>query len=79
MGKLDIPYTQKLTTVYHNGFWCQWCCGCGLRHIYYFRVIRGKTPKDDRIEMTIEMDGWATLAAKKIARLTKKIKALKGE
>lgn len=66
--KLDIPYIQSPTTVNNNGFWCQWCCNCNLRHIYFFRVIRGKKPEEDKIEMYIERDDWATLAMKKIIR-----------
>lgn len=78
MGKLDIPYTKKITVIYNNGFWCQWCCDCGLRHLYHFKIIRGKTPEDDRIEMIIDRDEWATLAAKTITKLKKRIKALEG-
>ena len=29
------------------------CCNCGLQHIWLFKVIRGKTPKDDIMEMNI--------------------------
>ena len=61
---LEIPYAPYPTTVKNNGFWHQWCCDCNLRHTYFFRVIRGKKPKDDKIEMFIERDDWATLAAK---------------
>ncbi len=64
--KLAVPYIQYPTIVSHNGFWCQWCCDCGLRHIYFFRVIRGKTPKKDKIEMFIDRDDWATDAKKVI-------------
>lgn len=31
----------------------QECCECSLRHIWIFKVIRGKTPQDDEVEMEI--------------------------
>lgn len=77
MGKLDIPYIKRLTVIFNNEFWCQWCCGCGLRHLYHFKIIRGKTPKEDRIEMCIDRDEWATAAAKTIAKYKKQIEAFK--
>lgn len=79
MSKLDIPYTKRITVIDNNEFWCQWCCDCGLRHIYHFRVIRGKTPEEDKIEICSDRDDWATIAAKTIARYKKQIKALKGQ
>ena len=79
MDKLDIPYAKTITTVYTDNSWFQWCCDCGLRHIYHFRIIRGETPAKDKVEMTIERDEWATYAAKKIAKLKKQIKKLKGK
>lgn len=79
MGKLDIPYAERITTVHNNTSWFQWCCDCGLRHMYHFRIVRGETPADDRVEFTIERDDWATLARKTITRLKKKIKILKGK
>lgn len=32
------------------------CCGCGLQHIWLFKIIRGKTPRDDIVEMDIFQD-----------------------
>jgi len=72
MGKLDVPHIKKVTTIYNNNFWCQWCCDCGLRHLYHFRIIRGKTKQDDKIEMSIDRDDWASLAAKEIAKAKRK-------
>ena len=66
--KLEIPYLQYPTTVINNGFWCQWCCDCGLRHLYFFRVIRGKTPNEDTVEMYIDRDDWATKAMKELKK-----------
>jgi len=79
MSNLDIPYAKKITTIYNNEFWSQWCCDCGLRHLYHFKIIRGKTPADDKVEFIIERDDWATIAAKTIAKLKKQIKRLKGK
>jgi hypothetical protein len=31
------------------------CCKCGLRHIWMFKVVRGKFPQDDKTEMVIEL------------------------
>ncbi len=70
---LNIPYVECPTIVNHNGFWCQWCCDCGLRHTYFFRVVRGKTPKEDKVEMFIDRDDWATDTLKEIERLKKLI------
>lgn len=77
MDNLDIPFTKRITVICTNEFWCNWCCDCGLRHLYHFTIIRGKNPEDDRVEMCIDRDDWATLAARKIKRLQKKLKALK--
>ncbi len=65
---LDVPYCDNPVVVSNNMFWHQWCCDCELRHTYLFRVVRGKTPKDDKIEMYITRDDWATDAMKKIKR-----------
>lgn len=29
------------------------CCDCNLQHIWIFKVVRGKSPQDDIIEMDI--------------------------
>jgi len=79
MGKLDIPYTQIPVTMHNNEIWHHWCCDCGLRHTQCFKIIRGKTPDEDRVEIIIDRDNWATLAAKTIDRLKKRLKTLKGK
>lgn len=69
--KLNVPYVQYPTTLNNNGFWCCWCCDCGLRHIYFVKIIRGKKPKDDTVQLYIERDDWGTRAGKTIKKYKK--------
>ena len=39
-----------------EGFMSQWCCQCGLRHIWHFIVLRGKEEKDDEIYIDMFRD-----------------------
>jgi hypothetical protein len=32
------------------------CCDCGSRHLWLFKIIRGKTPQDDVVEMQIFLE-----------------------
>jgi hypothetical protein len=32
------------------------CCECGIRHLWLFKVKRGKSPQDDVVEMSIFQD-----------------------
>lgn len=50
----------------------EWCCDCGLRHIIYLEVQRGKKKEDDRILRYITDDRWATKARKELDKLYKK-------
>ena len=44
----------------NNGFLFPWCCDCGLRHIWHFRVERGNSPEDDVVVLTGARDDYAT-------------------
>ena len=56
----DIKYAPSPTIIDNKSFWHQWCCDCNLRHTFFFNIVRGKTPKADKIEMYIDRDDWAT-------------------
>ena len=80
MPKLDkIPYAKNPTTVKNNDFWYNWCCDCGLRHIYFVRVVRGKTPKQDKVEMFICRDDLATDNMKSVETLEAENKKLRAK
>ena len=55
-----IPMADAVTEFPTNSMFFQWCCGCGLRHIYHFRVQRAETPDKDSIIVTLEADEVAT-------------------
>lgn len=71
---LKIPQADNVFYIPTNAFWFQWCCGCGLRHIFNFEIVRGKTPEDDFICVRIAADEWATKARRKLKRLGVKTK-----
>lgn len=68
----DIPMADGRFDIENNGFWYQWCCGCGLRHILVLEVIRGKKSDQDKIRVRIADDPWATAARKKLNQKKKK-------
>ena len=43
-----------------DGFLIQSCCGCHLRHIWHFHIVRGETPDDDYIIVSITDDEQGT-------------------
>jgi len=45
--------------------WYQWCCDCGLRHIFYYRI------EDKKIAVTMFRDSYATYLERKVKRLKK--------
>ena len=59
-------------TVQTNGFMAQWCCGCDLRHMWHFRVVRNRRPKDDEIEISLLCDDTATKLLRSYKRRKKK-------
>lgn len=68
---LEIPDAEDIDKRKSGDFLFLWCCDCGLRHIYHFEIIRGKTPEKDEVHIRSCRDDWATKARKKIAMLMK--------
>jgi len=48
------------------------CCDCNLRHVVKYRVIRGKKPKDDMIELEYIRDEMGTEAMRYYEKRQKK-------
>ena len=73
MAKIDLilPDFENPEIFYNGGFWFNWCCDCGLRHIYLLKIIRGGRPDQDRVEIYCERDDWATEAKKTLDRKKK--------
>ena len=60
----SIPYASD-PKVFKNGeWWFQWCCDCNLRHIWRFTILRGKSPKEDKIIAHFTRDQEPTDMAK---------------
>lgn len=59
-------------------FMFQWCCDCGLRHIHFVEIERGKKPEDDKIKLYLVRDDCATNYRKDYERLKKNMKSMPG-
>lgn len=46
--------------IWNNDFLFQWCCTCKARHIWHFHIVRGKTPEEDYIELSVAGDPTST-------------------
>ena len=56
-----IKFEEMETPLYFNlmgGFIYQWCCGCGMRHIWHIEVIEEN--KKNYIKVDCAMDKQAT-------------------
>jgi len=40
-----VPEMDDETKIPENRFYYNWCCDCGLRHVYYFRIEHDKDGK----------------------------------
>ena len=62
MNTTKIEFTDlKPIERFKSGDWLfQWCCDCGLRHIWYFEIVRGKKPEDDEVLLRCTRDNMAT-------------------
>lgn len=58
--KIIFPQMKDVEYIENNGFLFQWCCDCHLRHIWHFKILRGKTPDKDFIEISGARDDIAT-------------------
>lgn len=56
----DFPECPPVFDLLSGGFFSQWCCKCGLRHIWHLEVIRGRKPEDDVIRVSGFCDETAT-------------------
>lgn len=56
----DFPDLPPVLQINNDGFLSQWCCKCGLRHIWHFHVVRGKRPEDDIIYISGFCDDTGT-------------------
>jgi hypothetical protein len=74
MPRVFIKDTNNPMIFKDGEFWYQWCCNCYLRHIYLFKIIRGKKPKNDRVVVYLARDDWATNARRREKRHKKQIK-----
>ena len=59
--KIKFPQMPSRQFVANYGFLSQWCCKCGNRHIWHFRIYRkGKTGENDFIEINGFQDNVGT-------------------
>lgn len=76
MAKIKFPReireAPSVFEVKTGGFMTQWCCGCGLRHIWHFRIVRGKKSSDDQVEISLLCDDLATHMLKQLNRRKKR-------
>lgn len=56
----------------HRDFMFQWCCDCGLRHIHFAEIERGEKPDEDKVNLYLVRDDYATNYRKDYERLKKK-------
>lgn len=41
MGKIKFPPMENPILIANNGWVSQWCCKCGNRHIWHFKIHKG--------------------------------------
>ena len=77
MPKKKYRYDESYPIVIENkDFMFQWCCDCGLRHIHFAEIERGKKPKDDKVNLYLIRDDHATNYRKDYERLKKQQKTM---
>ena len=59
--------------VYNGCVQYVFCCDCGLRHIYHYKIKRGSVSRDDTVKVTV----WGDELGTKFFRHYKKIKKIK--
>ena len=42
---IAFPKMRNVEYIEDNGFLFQWCCDCGLRHIWNFQIVETKKQK----------------------------------
>ena len=73
--KIKINFNQLEFPIYiagDGGFLSQWCCDCGSRHIWHFRVLKGDKSTDGSfIEIDLMGDKVGTKLRKFYEKITK--------
>ena len=69
-------YEDYPIIITNKDFMFQWCCDCGLRHIHFIEIERGKKPEEDKVNLYLVRDDVATDYRKDYERLKKNIKAM---
>ena len=64
-------------TIRNKDFMFQWCCDCGLRHIHFAEIERGKKPEGDKVNLYLVRDDMATDYRKDCSRLKNQLKKRK--
>lgn len=67
----DYPIVIK-----HKDFMFMWCCDCGLRHVHFAEIERGKKSEDDKVNLYLIRDDHATNYRKDYERLKKNVKIM---
>lgn len=65
-------YEDYPIVIPNKDFMFQWCCDCGLRHINFVEIERGKKPKEDKVKLFVIRDDHATNYRKDYERLKKR-------
>lgn len=55
---INFPKMNKVEYFENNSFLFQWCCSCGLRHIWHFEIV--KIGKKEYIKISGTDDPLAT-------------------
>ncbi len=79
MPKKKYPFDENYPIVIQNkDFMFQWCCDCGLRHVHFAEIERGNKPEEDKVNLYLVRDDYATNYRKDYERLSKNMKAMPG-
>jgi len=60
MKKIKFNEFESPSFLYTNGFFSQWCCKCGNRHIWHFKIHRGDIEDEDCVELNMFQDNTGT-------------------
>ena len=63
---INFPKMNNIEYIEDNGFLFQWCCDCGLRHIWNFQIV------DDGKQKFIKIVGTDDPSATKLRKFYKK-------
>lgn len=72
--KLEFKQIKLPIYLKNNSWYSQWCCKCGLRHIWNFKIHKGdKETEGDYIEINMWRDDMGTNLRKFYEKNTNKI------